>query len=165
MKRKAARRTVAKKAPKKEKTAKKAAKKKVEKKKAPAKKRTKKAAEPVAVQEVGPAGSEIVSNAVFSGELMIREPLRNGPLSSETILSGSIVHDEVGAGMARGNQPGIDLAGAPVIHAPVDDGYVLAEAGDNGAVSEELANDIEEDLRLGREFMKKYRETFRALAK
>jgi hypothetical protein len=77
-----------------------------------------------------------------------------------------MVDEEVGVGMAGNNLPGIDLAtGEPVIHAPMDDGSVPAEAGGNGAVSEELAIDIEEDLRLGREFMKKYRETFRALAK
>jgi len=35
----------------------------------------------------------------------------------------------------------------------------------DGLVSQEPANDVEEDLRLGREFMGKYRETFRALAK
>ncbi len=150
MKRKAASRTAAKKAPKKEKAVKKAAKKKVtknkvEKKKAPAKKRNKKAAEPVAVQGVEPAGSET--------------------MVSEATVSGSMV-DEVGAGTTRSDLPRIDLAaGEPVIHAPVGDGSVPAEARGNGAVSAELASDIEEDLRLGREFMKKYWETFRALAK
>jgi len=123
----------------------------MEQKKAPAKKRTRKPAESVAVREVEPAGRELIT----------REPRSNEPLSS-----GSMVDEELGAGMAGSELPGIDLAASePALHAPGGDGSVSAEAGGNGAVSEELASDIEEDLRFGREFMNKYRETFRALAK
>jgi len=178
VKKKAARRTVAKKAPKKKKTVKKAAKKKVakkkiEKKKAPAKARTRSVPAPVAVQEGEPV--EVVSHEIISGEVVTIEVIASELVANEQFSSGSTVDEQPGD-KAENELNRIDLdLGDPangaldgdrsMIHAPVDDESIPAEVGSDDAASNELASDIEEEIRLGREFMKKYRETFRALSK